>query len=441
MPRLPVAAVGVTFMLAALSKVTLDLPAGTMRLEQPALLGLIALTIWHRRALHLPSLRPLLLIMVAAVVYLATLTLSSAVVATDPAASLRLVAWTALSMAGGFAAALLLAGRMDRALAWFSGVGGVVAAFALLCGVGYLLFAIGRPWIDDPGTNMPRVAAFTLEPNLFASLLGALIPLALERWRARPSVIALVTAIALLGAVGLGVTRGAYIGLGVGLMVYLGLTWLRSRTTTRLVAVIAVALVVGGAGLLMPKLLLDTRHAGLLINRTGTGQSNPPPANPNGGELQTLEYRLVRLRLGIAEWQESPVIGLGAYSFGQRHLDARLPCRPGPAAVAHVRRFGARPDCSRVRRSGGSAAGCLPRHYCTPLRRHVAHLWWRACGDDRPGQNRRQHGWRHVVQGAGRSAVARHCAHHASPPPAPIRVLYAPHDTQRERPRPGRGRH
>lgn len=321
MPRHPATAVGVTFMLAALSKLVVELPLGTMRLEQPALAGLIALTVWHRRTLALPRLRPLLPLIAAGLVYLATLAVSSAFVAADPAASLRLVAWTALSMAGGLAAALLLAGRAERAMAWFSGAGGVLAAFALLAGVGYVLFAVGLPWVDDAGTDMPRVAAFTLEPNLFASLLAALIPLGLERWRARPSLAALVIAAALLAAVGLGVTRAAYLGLGAGLIVYLGLLWLRATQRTRLTAVILIALVAGGAGLLMPKVLLDTRHSGLLVNRAGP-IGNPPPANPNGGELQTFEYRLVRLRLGLADWQDSPLVGLGAYSFGQRHFDA-----------------------------------------------------------------------------------------------------------------------
>src|SRR5688572_33267013 len=98
MPRHPLAAVGVVFMLAAPSGITADLSIGTMRLEQPALAGLILLTIWHRRALELPPIRPLLPIIAAGVIYLATLTASSAFVADDAVASLRLVAWTALSM-------------------------------------------------------------------------------------------------------------------------------------------------------------------------------------------------------------------------------------------------------------------------------------------------------------------------------------------------------
>lgn len=323
MPRHPLGAVAVVFMLAALSKVSLDLPVGTMRLEQPALVGLIALTIWHRRALNLPPMRPLLPVIAAGLVYLGTLTLSSAVVAPDPAASLRLAAWTALSMAGGLTAALLLAGRARRAISSFSGPAAVVATVGLVSGVGYLLFAIGTPWIDDPGSAMPRINAFVLEPNLYASLLAAVIPLALERWRARPSVAALATALVLLLAVGLGVTRGAYIGLAVGLPVLFAITWRRAKQPARLRAMAVIVLLGGTAGLLMPKLLLDTGHSGLIANHptvTHTPGPTPTPTPPPAGDLDTFAYRMVRVWGGLQEWRGSPWIGLGAYSYGQTHV-------------------------------------------------------------------------------------------------------------------------
>jgi hypothetical protein len=322
MPRHPLAAVGVVFMLAAPSGITVDLPVGTMRLEQPALAGLIALTIWHRRALELPPIRPLLPIIAAGLVYLVTLSASSAFVAEDASASLRLAAWTALSMAGGLAAALLIAGRAARAIPSFTGPAAVMATVGLLLGVAYLLFAVGPPWIRGASTSMPRVSAFTLEPNLYASLLAAVIPLALERWRARPSLAALVTAAVLLVALGLGVTRGAYIGLAAGLLVLFGMTWLRAGQSAGLRAVAVLLLVAGGAGLLMPKLLLDPDHAGVIaVPQQPQQPGGPQPTAAPKDELQTFEYRLHRLRAGLQDWQGSPLIGLGAYSFGQKYFD------------------------------------------------------------------------------------------------------------------------
>ena len=317
MPLHPAPAVGATFMLAALSRVPIELSLGTMRLEQPALAALIALTIWHRRTLDLPALRPLLPLVAAGLVYLGALTASSALVADDPAASLRLVGWSALSMAGGLAAALLLAGRAMRAMAWFSGAAGIVAAVGLLSGVAYLLFAVGRPWVDGAGTDMPRVSAFVFEPNLYASLLAATIPLALERWRARPSLAALAIALVLPLAIGLGVTRGAYVGLLVGLLVYFGLMLRRSNGATRLRVAAVLVVLAGGAGLLLPKVLLDTPHSGLLF---GSGVSLPP-VNP-AVQLETFEYRMERVRVGIDEWSASPWIGRGAFSYGQRHVES-----------------------------------------------------------------------------------------------------------------------
>src|SRR5688572_26556234 len=58
LPRHPVAAVGVVFGLAVFSRLLIDLPVVTMRLEQPAIGALLAGLIWYRRSLDLPSLRP-----------------------------------------------------------------------------------------------------------------------------------------------------------------------------------------------------------------------------------------------------------------------------------------------------------------------------------------------------------------------------------------------
>jgi hypothetical protein len=320
MPRKPLAAIGVVFMLAAPSAVTVELPVGAMRLEQPALAGLIALTLWHRRALELPPIRPLLPIIAAGLIYLVTLTASSAFVADDPGASLRIVAWTALSMTGGLCAALLIAGRAARAIPAFCNPAALVATVGLLAGLGYLLFGfLGDPWMGAV-SGMPRVFVFTLEPNLYASLLAAPIPLALERWRARPSLGALAVAAVLLLALGLGVTRGAYIGLVVGLVVLFALTRLRARESAGLKAMAVLVLVAGGIGLLLPKLLLNPTYSGIIANPPPASTPSPSPAPAQ--DLQTFEYRLIRLRLGLEEWQTSPWIGRGAYSFGQHHFES-----------------------------------------------------------------------------------------------------------------------
>jgi SAM-dependent methyltransferase len=220
-------------------------------------------------------------------------------------------------MVGGLVTALLLAGRAARALTSFAGPGAIVATIGLSCAIAYVLFKVGPPWIDAP-TTMPRVNAFVLEPNLYASLLAAVIPLALERWRARPSLAALAVALVLLLSVGLGVTRGAYLGLAAGVVALFALNWFRARQTAGLRAIAVIVLVAGGVGLFLPKLVLNPNHSGLISRPPVTSNPNPTPT-PSANDLETLEYRLRQVRAGLADWQESPVIGLGAYSYGQRH--------------------------------------------------------------------------------------------------------------------------
>jgi O-antigen ligase len=333
MPRRPVLAVAVVFMLACLSDATIRLPLGNMRLEQPALAGLIALTIWHRRALNLPPIRPLLPIIVAGIVYLAALWLSSAFVAPDPPVSLRVAAWSTLSMAGGLAAALLLAGRASQGMAWLTRDTGLMAVVGLLSGIGFALFALGAPWIDGALTALPRVSPLVLEPNLYGSLLAAVTPLALERWRARPSLVGLAIAVVMLLTLGLAVTRGAYIGLVVGLVVYFGLFRFKQHAA-RLAGVALIVLFAGGAGLFLPKVLLNPHNAGLLTQPPPTGSPLPDPQ----GELDTLAYRVIRVQIGLAEWQASPWIGLGAYSYGQTHFSQVVGpevIHVGPVLILH----------------------------------------------------------------------------------------------------------
>ena len=319
-PRRPVAAVGVVFLLAAFSRVMLELPLGTMHLEQPALLALILSIVVYRKRLALPSLRSLLPLVVTALVYLGVLTISSTLVAGQPIQSLKLVAWSALSMTGGLAAALIVAGRARAVLPWLAGSASVVATAGIIGAFGYLLFGLGPPLVAGTFTFDPRVSALTFEPNLYASLLAAAIPLAIERWRDRPNISNAAIPSLLLVALGLGVTRSAYIGLAAGLAVYFGLFVYRGGLTRRLRPLVAMIALAGAVGLVLPMLQLDPDRRGLLM----PDPRPAPPASVDDGppdELGTLEYRIDMVKLGVDEFAESPLIGRGAYSFGQRHLD------------------------------------------------------------------------------------------------------------------------
>jgi hypothetical protein len=123
LPRNPVAAVGVVVVLSSFELLTLDLPPATMRMEQPAIAALVLAGGLHARRLATLNLRPVLPLLFAAGAYVLVLSISSVLVAPQPAASLRIVAWTLLSMAGGLAAAWLTAVRPARLFDWFTGAG------------------------------------------------------------------------------------------------------------------------------------------------------------------------------------------------------------------------------------------------------------------------------------------------------------------------------
>jgi hypothetical protein len=90
-------------------------PGDTLRnvpLEQPAIAALVVVAAAARvgrEGLHAP--RQVWLIGAAVLVYLAVMTMSSALVAPQPIASLRITLWWAISAAGGPAAFVLLRGR------------------------------------------------------------------------------------------------------------------------------------------------------------------------------------------------------------------------------------------------------------------------------------------------------------------------------------------
>jgi len=332
-PRQPVAAVGVCFALSVFSRVYLVLPAGSLRLEQPALIVMILAVIWYRSRLELPPIRQLWPLAATALIYLGALALSSAFVADQPIESLKLVAWSALSMAGGAAAALLVAGHARRLLPWFSGSAVVVAAVGFLGAVLYLLFALGDPLVGGTGSGLPKVYALVYEPNLYASLMAAVIPLALEMFRERPRWRNAAIASLLLIALGLGVTRGAYIGLVAGLVVYFGVLIWRAGVDSVLKRVALIVVAAGLIGLVMPVVFLNPQTAGILLPQT-SGQ--PGPGGGGGGasgdELETLEYRLQQVAAGLEDFRESPIIGMGAYSYGQRHLEPTP--KQAPAVIA-----------------------------------------------------------------------------------------------------------
>ena len=328
-PSRPATAVGIVFLLAVFERFEVTTVVGSMRFEQPAIVALIAAAVWHRDRLGLPSLRPIWPLIAAAAVYLGSLTLSSLIVAEQPTASMRVVLWSTVSMAGGLAAAWLLAGRVRAIFPWLAGTGALVAAFGIATAISYVAFGDLSPIIGGDDES-PKVFLPAYEPNLYASLLAFVVPIALEQFRDRPRVRNLLVLALPLLALGLGITRAAYIGLAVGLVLFFVLHLRLAGLTPVLRRAAVVTAICTLVGLALPAVLLNPQYSGLLkaatvaVGDPGAPVEPPPeprPGTESPGELDTFDYRMERVWNGLDEWQASPIIGRGAYSYGQRHID------------------------------------------------------------------------------------------------------------------------
>ncbi len=339
----PVAAFAVLLGLASLSGVVIGLPFGRVRLEQPAIIAALV-TILVTRSWPRPSdLKPMLPLMAAFGIYLAVLALSSALHAPQPLVSTRLIIWTGISMVGGLVVfSLLVRARSEEAGEWFTVTGVAQSALGLLVALAFLLLGpTGIPGMQVNPGEAPKVAALAFEANLFASMLGAMAPFVIERYRPRRDLVSAVSVVMIFIGFGLGVTRGAYIGLGVGLIVYLGLLAYRSRyraDVLAIVPVIAVALLLApsvavvslplerpsGSALTTPTPDHDGSSSPTAGESSGrpsrSPSSTPAPTPAPTGTTDTFSYRTDRIPTTLRDLQESPIIGLGAATYGQRHL-------------------------------------------------------------------------------------------------------------------------
>jgi hypothetical protein len=330
-PLRPSVAFGILFLLAAVSRFTIELPFGTMRMDHPAIAFTALALLVDRRGPLYRLTRPRrseLVILGLLCGYLAVLAVSSVFVAPQPVASLRIVAWTAISLVGGVVAYVLLRAEPVRAEGWYRG-----SAFLFAC-AGIIVAALY--WVQGP-SEIPglssgllpwrKVYAFAWEPNIYASFLAAMAPFAVERLRQRQTIRDAVVAAVILFAIGFGVTRGAYLGLVAGFLVYgVVLLW-RRQIGPRIMPIFALFSLATVAGVLLSGLILATP---LGTPPAGGVQGGPGSSLSPGSTLapsplppwpDTISQRLKVVAPALNDLASSPWIGLGASSFGQRHLD------------------------------------------------------------------------------------------------------------------------
>ena len=352
-PSRPIAAFGVLILLASISGQTLDLSVGRVRLEQPAIIAAVVALTLSRRWPRWAEVRPVSVIVLAFAAYLVVMVLSSILFAPQITTSARLLIWTGISMCGGAVAFTLMIRLARGAEGWFTATGVLYAIVALAIAAVFLIAGPdGIPGMQLNRGEPPKVSGLAWEANLFASFLGAMAPFALEYFRTRVRVRWATPAVLIIVALGLGVTRGAYIGLAAGLIVYLLALVIRSAVNRsslrRVVAVIAIAAVLApvGATVLLPgqrPSFLATWYTSLVKpspagsgSPGGSGGTTPTPTPMPTPLTDTLEWRIDRLPTALNETKGSPIIGLGAATFGQRHDIPGQPGQPDYLAILAV---------------------------------------------------------------------------------------------------------
>lgn len=334
----PVFAFGLLFILASISDIVIPLSVGRVRLEQPSIIAaLIALAVgtpWPR-----PLIRHILPIVLCFFAYLVVLIVASAVHAPEPLVSARMIIWTTLSMGGGLVAFWLLVGWDDHRVGdWFVGTGVAHALLGLLVAGAFLVAGpFGIPGMQTSPGEVPKVTGLAFEANLFASMLGALAPFALNRFWIRPGLTRAIPLILIVVGVGLGVTRGAYLGLGAGFLAYLAVLMYRAARPARvlgMVPTIAVAILL--APLVAATALPVERPSGGETPSFGQSPSpsgtrgpslgpapsrgaSPATTSGRGPAVDTFAYRLNQVPVALRDLERSPIIGLGAATYGQFH--------------------------------------------------------------------------------------------------------------------------
>lgn len=315
LPRYAPAALGVVFLLSSISLLDIELSVGRMRLEQPAIVALVIGIFLHRDALRPSWLRDIRGPVLAAAVYLAASAASSAFVAPDPTQSLRLVLWTALSMLGGLGAYWLTVNGRAQPLGWFAGTGVFMSIVGLLGAVAFYLNGQGTALIFGPLSGNPKIQALAFEANLYASLLSATAFFAIERFRERRTLAGGTAMVVILAAIGVGITRGAYIGLAVGVVVYAAVLWRRIGFTRVLRVVLVGSVVAAGVGMIIGAVLMDVG----VRDRHLIARGEPVPQRGPRDELATLDFRLIRIGPALEDLRSSPLIGTGLASLDQLH--------------------------------------------------------------------------------------------------------------------------
>lgn len=364
--------VGILLGAATWSAVTAPVGALDIRLEQPATAALGALILLRDRETLRRVLRGTRLPLALVAVFLGAQIVSSALLAPEPAYSLRIAAWMTFSAAAAWVVAVLIVSD-DRA---GRSVGrGLILAGIVQVAVSVLQVGAEVAWQSNWGvlrTDAPLGKTFGLswEPNLLSISMAVAIcfavfgtPEDLPGGQRRRTAILATLAVGL----GMAVSRGGVVGLVVGLALGILLAaWrhARGRTTDNVWrsylghSLIAVGLAVGvltglrwlgdlGVGVRPGEISDAPTPVGTLLpidatpGPPGTAHPSagrtPAPGEPSPGPTpvgatyygpsDTITLRVRNMETAIRDaLRLSPLIGLGTSSFGQRYVEPSCGC-------------------------------------------------------------------------------------------------------------------
>jgi len=349
----PRVALAILFLLASVSRATLETPLGTMRPEMPAVAvtAIVLLAGGRLRPLR-NAPRSTVAMALAFGTYLAVIAVSSAFVAPGTAQSLRMVAWLGVSMTSGVVAFVLVRPRPLDATQPLAFAGAVMGAIGIAVALLFLVAGPGiHPGLQETDTVLPRVFALGWEANLYASFLGMCAFFALEAARGLRRTAGWVMLALVLIGLPLGVTRAAYIGLALGAVAYVAARVVLERGLKDLprLGAIAVSLLIVGvvaSDVLLPNSLERDGSTASVIAPEDSPAPSPdevPPATSMPAPTLTLApypdtigFRLERVPIALNDLRESPLIGFGAVSFGQRHPDRYAGAGPDHIAIMAV---------------------------------------------------------------------------------------------------------
>jgi hypothetical protein len=323
--------------LAWASRPTVSIAGMNMHVEQPLIAITAVVLTWRSRSSIRRLLQATWLAVVGLAIWVGAATASSLTVAPDPAPSLRVVAWLTISIVGAWVA-LLIANRdpspirLGSAFVVAALVEVVIGIWALVSG-GLFRIAWGG-WSAGDASGTFRAFALAWEPNIYASAIALTLPFVIHRYRLNHARLD-VAIVGLLGfGLGLGLTRASWVAVAVGAIVYWGLVAVSQRrppgfvTHTVVVTLVLVLTIAAGSIAALQARVVEGPSTAVSEAPTGGQAPAPVPVPVDLGSDTNLTFRLTRTQQAIEDFSGSPWIGLGANSFGQRHLDPTQSFKP-----------------------------------------------------------------------------------------------------------------